>query len=205
MIAVAVLFLIPIYYLARSKGYNAKWVCILSGAISFFTPWAIRLISGVDRYLFPYADISVPAVALFVFWVLPARKGAPGKAYLTIRFNCPECKAEVSFKRHEEGTVVMCPKCREIITVPEDEFSPKKTVRTRTRPSVSEGKVCFDSYANEEKALEVQAALGANGVESSIMNSSTTGVVPTLSFGAGFRVIIDVRDWDKANNIVAVG
>ena len=201
MIGLIVLFLIPIYYLARSKGYNAKGLCILLGAISFCTPWIRQCITGESAWSFSGIDITFPALALLVIWLLPAKKGAPGKAYLTIRFICPECKADISFKRHEEGEVVICPKCREIITVPEDEHSPKTTKRTRTRPSVLEGKVCFDRYVNEAKALEVAAILNGNGIEASILNSAAGGALPGLGLGEGSQVVIDVRDWDKANDI----
>ena len=104
----------------------------------------------------------------------------------------------MSFERYEEGKAVLCPVCGEIISVPEDEHSPRKTRKTRTRPSPSEGRVKFDTYLNESRALQMQAILNGNGVKAGIIDGTGTGVLPNLSVGQGFSIIIDAKDWDRA-------
>jgi hypothetical protein len=94
MIALMVLCLVPIYYIAKSKGYNAMVACVISGVIAFLPSLSHALFSWFP--VLPCVDLTVPLIVLVVVWLLPARKGAPGKAYLKITFQCPECKHNVS-------------------------------------------------------------------------------------------------------------
>ena len=196
MIGLTVLFLIPIYYLAKSKGYNALPVCIVCGAVGFITPLALHVFLGED--LFPFADCTAALGALVVVWLLPAKKGAPGKAYLKITFNCPECKTSVTFKRHEEGTAQLCPACGEIITVPLDEFSPKTAIHKARNPAPIDGMRCFETYANEVKALEVKALLEGNGIPAEIVSDAGGGMLPQIGISQGYNVMVKTEDWDRA-------
>jgi predicted RNA-binding Zn-ribbon protein involved in translation (DUF1610 family) len=199
MIGLAVLFLIPIYYLAKSKGYNALGVCIASGLFGLVSPFVLHFATGMP--VLPFSDCTLALAALFVVWLLPARKGAPGKAYLKITFNCPECGASVTFERQEEGAVALCPACGEIVTVPLDEFSIRIRERGRRRPEPVDGKVCFDAYSSEMKALEVQALLEGNGIQSDVLADDGGGAFPYVGFSQGHRVIIKDEDWERAIDI----
>lgn len=199
MIGVIVLFLIPIYYIAKSKGYNTALVCVISGVISVLSPQLYHYIWGEP--LLPFADASVPMVLLVIIWLLPARKSAPGKAYLRINFVCPECKAPVTFRRHEEGKAVLCPKCGEIITVPLDQYSDRpKTIRT-DRPSASEGQVCFNAYGNEMAAIEMKSLLEGHGIAAEVTDGTSGSALPQLGLMEGFKLFIDAKDWDRAIEI----
>jgi len=199
MIGITVLFLIPIYYIARSKGYNALLVCIISGLIGCFTPFFLHYVRG--QPLLPFADASIPFALLVVVWLLPKRKGAPGKAYLNIKFVCPECQKQVSFKRHKEGKAVLCTSCGEIITVPLDEYSYKHSDKKRACPPARDGKVCFDSYGNEVAAIEMQSFLEGHGIVAEIIDGTGGGALPQLGIVQGFKLLIDAQDWNKAVEI----
>lgn len=196
MIPLIVLFLIPTYYIARSKGYNALLVCVVSGLVAMFMPYILSFLKG--RPILPIMDVTVPLLVLAIVWLLPKRRGAPGKEYLTIRFTCPECGDDVSFKRHEEGRAVLCPACGEIITVPLDKYSPSSPIEKHQRPPPGGGPVCYDSFANEMAALDAQARLESSGIPTELVNDTAGGALPQLSVGQGFRIMIDAKDWDRA-------
>ena len=199
MIGVIVLFLIPIYYIAKSKGYNTALICVISGAISVLSPQLYYYIWGEP--LLPLADATVPMVILVIIWLLPARKGAPGKAYLTIKFICPECKAPVTFRRHEEGKAVLCPKCGEIITVPLDQYSDRPKAKRADQPSAPEGQVCFNAYGNEMAAIEMKALLEGHGITAEVTDGTSGSALPQLGLMEGFKLYIDAKDWDRALEI----
>ncbi len=151
LMALAVLFLLPTYYLAKSKGYNALIVLVFGTVLSFGVPWIIYLI--YDR-LFIGLEIVFPVMALFVVWLLPRKDGAPGRSYLKITFPCPECHETVSFARRYEGTAKICPMCSEIITIPWDEFSPPEASIDRRKPDQTSGSVCFSSFGIGQSKLK---------------------------------------------------
>ena len=203
MIGLAVLFLLPIYYIAKSKGFNAFKVCIICGLLGLsaaFLPYLFE--NAEDRFPIPVIDCTAGMVALFVVWLLPARKGAPGKAYLRIECECPACHANVTFRRQEEGKAVLCPKCKEIMTVPTDQYSPASSASKRDRPAVSAGPVCFDSFGNEIAAFEVKAVLDGSGIAAEIIEGTGGGILTQIGMEQGFKVMIDAKDWDRAVEIV---
>ena len=151
-----------------------------------------------DDLPFPFLDITFPFLVLFVIWLLPEREGAPGKKFLKIIFDCPECKEEVIFPRSKEGKAELCPKCGEIITVPLDEFSPKPSLPKRDKPNVSSGTVCFAYFGDEMLAVQMQALFENQGIESEIIDGTGGGSLPQLSGTQGFKLFIDIDDWDKA-------
>ena len=199
MLLITILFLIPGYYLAKSKGYNAAKVLTIAGIFSLWYPAVSRCIEGLDP--FPIIDISFPLIALLVIWLLPAKKGAPGKAYLNISFVCPECNQEVKFERRFEGQAVLCKKCDEIITVPTDEFSPKAEKKKRIKPAVLSGKVCFDEFVDEICAEQLTDLFNAHGIKAEMIGNIAAGALPQLSVLQGFKVMIDIADWDMAVEI----
>jgi hypothetical protein len=164
MIGLVVLVLLPIYYLAKSKGYNAVPVCVISGIVGYLIPYTLRLIG--ESPAFPIIDMTVPLLSLVAVWLLPAKKGAPGTAYFKITFQCPECHQSITFKREREGCTELCPKCGEIVTVPTDQFTPTTQARAKARPQTSEGEVCFDSFARQEDASLLQIQLESHGITS---------------------------------------
>ncbi len=146
----------------------------------------------------PLIDITFPFLALGIVWLLPEKKGAPGKKYLNITFDCLECKEEVTFHRSKEGQAELCPKCGEIITVPLDEFSPKPIEHTKVKPDIASGSVCFTSFGDEMSALQLQSLLEENGIESEVIGGIGGGSLPQLGGTEGFKIAINIDDWDKA-------
>jgi predicted RNA-binding Zn-ribbon protein involved in translation (DUF1610 family) len=199
MIAIAVLFLVPIYYIAKSKGYNATWVCVVSAALGAAVPLAFQVLGR--PLLFPVLDFTPSLLVLIVVWLIPPREGAPGKAYLKISFLCPECGESIVFPREREGTADLCPKCGELIRIPEDEHSPDHSQQNRTRPTASHGVVCFESFGRPEPAQVLAAILSDNGVAATVSGDSGGGVLPQVGNTQGHRVMIDVTQWDEAVRI----
>jgi hypothetical protein len=199
MILIAVLFLIPAYYLAKSKGYNATTVLIAAGILSIGVPAIARCYKDLE--LLPIIDISFPALALLIVWLLPEKAGAPGKKYLKISFICPECKKDVVFERRYEGKAELCPKCGEIITVPLDEFSPPKLTVDRIKPDATSGQVCFATFGNELPAIQLQLLLNDHGIDAEMISGTNQGMLPQLGGSQGFKIMIDVADWETAEKI----
>lgn len=199
MIAIAVIFLVPAYYLAKSKGYNVVIILVASGILSMGFPLILNILDISDTV--PLADITFPFLSLGIVWLLPKKAGAPGKAYLKITFQCPECREEVTFDRSEEGKAELCPKCGEIVTVPLDEFSPKPTTHRKEKPDAVSGAVCFTSFGDEMSALQLQAVLEDHGIESEVISGIGGGSLPQLGGTEGFKIAIDIDDWDKAVEI----
>ena len=154
MILISVLFLVPIYYIARSKGYNGAMLATIAAVLAL---GSVVMATGIPGQGIEILQIVLPAVMLGIVALLEVKPGAPGKAYLKISFTCPECKAEVTFDRRKEGKAELCPKCGEIITVPLDEHSPKPMKQIKVKPDTASGLVCFDSFSDEMCALELHA------------------------------------------------
>jgi hypothetical protein len=197
-LALCVVFLLPAYHLAKSKGYNILPLLIALTFLGVAIPIAIHIV--FDR-LYPVMEIAFPALSLVVAWLLPTKEGAPGKKYLKITFDCPECKEEVVFPRSKEGSPELCPKCNEIITVPMDEFSMKPSTPKRTKPSIESGHVCYASFGDEMLAVQMQALFEDNEIESEIRGGTAGGSLPQLSGTQGFKLSINIEDWDRAVEI----
>lgn len=200
MMAIAVLFLIPTYYLAKSKGYNVALILVASAIISMGVPIIINILNNEDL-MSSGIEIAFPLLALVTVWLLPEKNGAPGKKYLKITFECPECKNEITFPRSAEGLAELCPKCEEIITVPLDEFSPKPIEHVKEKPAIASGLVCFASFGNEMSALQLQAELEDNGIETQLIGGTGGGSLPQIGAAEGFKIAIDIDDWDRAIEI----
>ena len=199
MLAIAVIFLVPAYYLAKSKGYNVAIILIASAILSAGVPLLLNVLKITDTI--PLVDITFPFLSLGIIWLLPEKEGAPGKKYLKINFDCPECNEEVIFPRSKEGKAELCPKCGEIITVPLDEFSPKPSLPKRDKPNISSGTVCYASFGDEMLAAQMQALFADQGIESEIIDGTGGGSLPQLSGTQGFKLSIKIDDWDKAVEI----
>ncbi len=200
MIALVVLILLPICYIAKSKGYNVTAACVVSGLVAWLGPIIVHFFRSSEPML-PVVDITVPLLVLVVVWFLPARKDAPGKAYLKISFKCSECNQTITFGRELEGCPELCPKCGEIVTVPSDQFSPKVFTKSKPRPQVLAGEVCFENFARQEDAILLQAMFESDGIASRVVSNDGGGVMGQLSAWHDFKVIINVKDWDKAVKI----
>jgi hypothetical protein len=198
ILALAVLFFIPATYIAKSKGYKAfpiiGWITAL-GVILELTVFVIT------EVLYPLVLASAPLLSFLVIWFLPEKGGAPGKQYLKISFDCPECNEGLIFSRSKEGRAELCPKCNEIITIPTDEFSSKPSLPTRVKPDIESGYVCYASFGDEMLALQMQALLEDNEIGSEIIDGTGGGSLPLLSGTQGFKIAINIEDWDKAVEI----
>ena len=95
MMFLAVVFLVPAYYLAKSQGYNVAAILVCSVVLSVGIPLTLNLLEITDET--PWIDLMLPCLALLIIWLLPEKAGAPGKKYLKITFKCPECNEEVVF------------------------------------------------------------------------------------------------------------
>jgi hypothetical protein len=189
LMAIAWLFGVPAYYLAKSKGRSGRAYAILTVLLGI-------PVSGLGAFGF-----VLPAASLVVVFLLPARPGAPGKAYLRIVFPCPECGETVSFPRHREGVAEFCPECGELIRVPEDEHSPKPTAHDRRKPTAARGEACFESFGRLEPAQQLAAILNGGGVNARVASDSGGGVLPHIGNTEGHRVMIDAAQWDEAVDI----
>ena len=198
MIAIVVLFLIPLFYLAKSKGFSAGKLVAIATLLSLSSGLSTLLIDSQALWL---GQFIFPAIILLATWIIPAKEGAPGKAYLKISFTCPECKEEVTFERRFEGRAELCPKCGEIITVPLDEFSPKPKEHTKIKPALSEGQVCFADFGDEMAAIQLTAMLEDSGIKTNMISGIGGGTLPQLGGTQGFKVVIDAGDWDAAVEI----
>jgi hypothetical protein len=120
VILLCLLFLIPTWRIASSKGYNGRAFVLAVGI-----PASIAIVVDVvieyelERLasLILAAQVGVPLLVLGVAAILPTRPGAPGKEWRTITFPCPDCRASLSFERELEGLARQCPECGEIVTV----------------------------------------------------------------------------------------
>jgi endogenous inhibitor of DNA gyrase (YacG/DUF329 family) len=120
VIIIALVFLIPIWRIARSKGYNGRAFVLVAGtpaAIATAISVLLEPQSDAMAMLLMVATIGIPLLTLGLAAVLPTRPGAPGKAWLKITFPCPDCGHSLSFGRELEGLNRQCPKCDEIVTV----------------------------------------------------------------------------------------
>lgn len=135
MILIALVFLIPIWRIASSKGYSGK-AFVLAAGIPAFIAQSIGVIlepsSSNIRFLIPAGTIGIPLLTLGLAAILPTKAGAPGKAWRKITFPCPDCGETLSFNRELEGLVRECPKCDEIVTVQNSPDSSQASPGKRT-------------------------------------------------------------------------
>lgn len=188
LMAIAWLFAVPAYYLAKSKGRSGFGYAILTMALANPIPF-------IGYVAFGFILAALPLVLLYF---LPAQPGALGEKYLKIIFPCPECGQTVSFPRHREGLAVSCPHCGEMIRVPEDEHSPPPAVHNRTKPATTQGEVCFESFGQLEPAHVLVAILSDNGIKARVVSDSGGGVLPQIGNTEGHKVMIDAGQWDEA-------
>lgn len=195
MIIVAILFLAPLYYLSKSKGFNAVKLVTIATLLSVACTVASFFVPYVG-----YGQIFFPAIFLLGTWVSPPKKGAPGKAYFKITFNCPECKKEITFKREKEGSAELCPECGEVITVPEDEASSAN--KTERKPPQQDGKVQLDSFGWEEPATTMKLLLEGHGIKAEVIGLTESGVLGAIGAPGGYKVVVDSKDWEAADKIL---
>ena len=206
---ITVMFLAPAYYTATSKGYHIGLILTAIAILSMGIPIIMDLSHQADVSIpdsdIPYLSslwvIIFPALAWGMVRLLPARESAPGQDYLEITFECPECRGEVTCHRSKEGQAELCPGCGEMIRVPLDEFSPEPIEHTREKPAITSGWVCFDSFSDEMCALQLHALLEEYGIESEVVGETGSGALPQLGGTHGFKVVIDINDWDQAVEI----
>jgi len=120
VILLCLIFLIPTWRIASSKGYNGRAFVLAAGipaSIATVVDVVFENQSDTFASLVLAAGLGVPLLVLGLAAILPTRPGAPGKAWRTISFPCPDCGASLSFKRELEGLTRQCPKCDEIVTV----------------------------------------------------------------------------------------
>jgi len=187
--ALASVFGVPAYYLARSKGRSGF-------SYAFF-----MVILGLPSVVLGLFGFILPAIGLGILYLLPGKSGAPGNAYLKITFACPECGKTISFPRDREGAAELCPACGELIRVLTDEHSPEPSQRDRRKPQVAEGEVCFESFARQEPAHVLVAILSENGVRARMAADDGGGFAGFIGSAEGYRVLINVEDWDEAVRI----
>lgn len=198
MILIVVLFLVPIYYIAKSKGRSGASYSVAAGVLALL---ALDAPMMWDEPRLGSLQLAFPAAVLLLVALLPVRPGAPGKAYLKIEFACPECGQTVTFPREREGAAELCPKCGELIRVATDEFSPVSGPTRRTKPEGVAGEVCFDTFGRPEPADQLAAILNDNGVNARVSSDGGGGVLPQVGNTQGHRVMIDVAQWEDAVKI----
>ena len=197
----ACLFGLPAFYLAQSKGFRGGWFLVSTIILTFITqvvgPHAI-----VYDPVILTISLLINGVPLLIAFMMPARPGAPGRAYLTIRFDCPECSRPLAFPRHREGMPVLCPECEEIITVPKDEFSPPETPAVKhEKPAPDKGVVVFETFGSESAAMQLNALLNDSGIKAFISSDNAGGLMPQLGMTQGYAVHIDAAQWEEADQL----
>jgi len=197
MIGVVVLFLIPTYYIAKSKGYNGTVLALVPGVISTVLGFAIFSLESQWLVLCVYA---IPAIFLGIVWLLVPRAAAPGREYLRITFKCPQCDSVIKFGREREGRAELCPQCGALINVPDDEFSPGALRRSSALdPAKPSGEVLLEQFIQPESAYALRAVLVNSGIECRVVEG---GVAYPLGLMEGHRVMIDAKDWAQAQRVL---
>lgn len=196
MILISILFIVPVYYLAKSKGYSGAVFGITAAALAFVCWFPLPVAIPALGIL----ELILPATVLLIVALLPKRQGAPGKEYLKITMQCPECLETIEFDREREGMAELCPKCGEIIRVPTDQWSPKSVEAARRKPVVTSGEVCFDRFGQRAAAYEIQTILTSNGISSRVIENDAGGSLPLIAI-AQYPLMIDIADWDKVSQI----
>jgi len=200
MIGVVILFLVPTYYIAKSKGYNGAVFALVPGVISLILGFSIFTVESQWLILGFYA---VPAIFLGIVWLLLPRATAPGREYLRITFNCPECNGDIRFGREREGKAELCPQCGALIEVPDDEFSPEALPRTSmSQPAEPTGEVLLEEFIQAESAYALRAVLVNSGIDCRVIEG---GVAYPLGLMEGHRVMIDAKDWAQAQSVLTRG
>lgn len=198
MLGVLILFLIPTYYIARSKGFVGAVLSIVSGILGAAC-WLASLFLemtwiGIGMY-------AIPATILGIVWLMRPRGGAPGQEYLKIKSNCPECDRPMEFGREFEGRAELCPRCGALINVPEDEYSPEALHRrTVPQPAADNGEVLLEQFVQPERAYALRAVLVNSGIECRVIEG---GAAFPLGVAEGHRVMIDAKDWEQGQTVLS--
>ncbi len=193
-VALMVLFVIPIYYQAHGKGYDARLLAAIA-AITPFIVWGIFIATRNPMFL--ALVFVVPPVILGVLVALRPRPGAPGT---TISFECPNCHLTIRKPRSRSGLADVCPICQETLTVPRADEAQEPVDVLRKKPDVQEGTVVFASYADPSAAECLASVLLDSGVHADVWTQDSSGVLPPL-IASTWRVVIDIADWDRAVEI----
>ena len=194
---VAMLFLIPTYYIARSKGFNGTVFALIPGMIS--------VVLGISMVILElpwlaFGVYAIPAVCLGIVWLLMPRAPASSRAHPRITFNCPKCNGDIRFGREREGKAELCRQCGSLIKVPDDEFSPDALPRTpMSQPAKSRDEILLEQFIQLESAYALRAVLLNSGIDCRVIEGSTAY---PLGLMEGNRVMIDAKDWPQAQSVL---
>lgn len=187
-------FLVPIYYRARDKGYNAPLITILAGVVHALLS-EVFYTSKNPVLLAPM--LAVPAAILGVLYGLRPRPGAPGAQ---VTFSCPNCHRTIALSRQQSGLAAVCPECQETLTVPRTGGVQESLDVERKKPDVSAGPVVFATYSDENAAECLASVLAENGVQAEAFTENSSSVLPPV-IAPSSRVVIDAADWERAVEI----
>jgi hypothetical protein len=187
-------FLVPIYYQARGKGYNAPLITILAAIAHALLS---TVFYGTRNPLFLAPMIVVPAAILGVLLFVRPRPGSLGTK---ISFPCPNSHRTITMSRQQIGLAALCPECKETLTVPETAGPEEPLEVERTKPDISEGPVVYATYADENAAECLASVWVENGVQAEAFSEDSSSVLPPI-IAPSSRVVIDAADWERAVEI----
>ena len=197
-IALTILFIAPAFYRLRAKGYPALPFIVVTIILSVSAPF-----SGAPMALAitPLAPIALFILSLF----LPKREGAPGKNYLHIIFNCPECDESITFPRDQEGRAILCPKCDKLITVPSESSIMEPHYKGVAQDKNSGDFVTISRFLNSEQADLASQQLESAGISTLLPDSATCHIYPGVGWaGGGSRLMVASTDLDDALAILNI-
>ncbi len=178
------MFGIPAYYLAKSKGRSGKFHGIFA------------VILGIPLGPLFLLSFILPAAFLLILYLLPAKAGAPGKAYLHITFPCPECGQTITFPRRKEGDADICPLCNELVHIPTDKFSQRR--QPTTQPNTDHGLAILETFSQRPPADILAAILNDNDITAHVISDDWNATATLLGSGSGCRVMVEAENWDAA-------
>jgi predicted RNA-binding Zn-ribbon protein involved in translation (DUF1610 family) len=207
----------PLYRIAQSKGYPGatvvRWTAAYhatAGLILF-----ILEVYGITHWQLGLAYLPVSLVLLLV-QCLPARPGAPGRAWLTINTTCTVCHAAIAFDRSREGLVDSCPQCGEILTVSDTAATTATEgvvgaeAPTEISAVISHGMpepdmmaddkwIPLRTYPSTTLAEMDRQALEAAGVPAVLQSVGAAGIFPT---SLGTTLLVPFLDKERAESVL---
>ena len=197
-IALTILFIAPAFYRLRAKGYPAVPFIIVTIMLSISAPFV-----GVPMAV---AITPLAPIALFILsLLLPKRDSAPGKEYLHIIFNCPECGESITFPRDQEGRAVLCAKCEKLITVPSESGITEPHYEGVAQDKKSGDFVTITRFLNSEQADLASQQLESAGISTLLPDSATCHIYPGVGWaGGGSRLMVASTDLDDALAILNI-
>ncbi|MCK5529486.1 MAG: hypothetical protein KAI74_07360, partial [Kiritimatiellae bacterium] len=165
-IALTILFIAPAFYRLRAKGYPAVPFIVVTIMFSISAPF---INAPITLAILPLAPIALLVLSL----LLPKREGAPGKKYLRITFNCPECDESITFPRDQEGRAVLCTKCNKLITVPSEAGVKEPHYEGVSQNENSGDFVTITRFLNSEQADLASQQLESAGISTLLPDSAT--------------------------------